>query len=231
MNMYEQGAGPSLAERPNLKETVAARLRELIFSGNLRPGTKIDQDALAAAMGVSKLPVREALITLQTEGLIDNVPRRGAYVAPLNRTDVADHFNVYGMVSGLAAERAATLLSGEQLELLEDLAARMEASTSPAEQEELNFQFHRIINRVGVGDSRRLRSVLRLLARSLPTRFFLFSPGWAGLAHTDHREILKAFHDRDAQGARDAMEKHLRDSAEYAVRSLEAAGFWSDDRA
>ena len=203
---------------------VAARLRELIFYGELRPGTKIDQDELAEQLGVSKLPVREALITLETEGIVDNLPRRGAYVAPLSRTDVRDHYNVFGMVSGLAAARAATALSAEQLEALEELAGQMESSDSLSEQEELNFRFHRIINRAG--GSRRLRSVLLLLGRSLPTRFFGFTPGWGEVAHRDHREILRAFHARDEQAARSAMEKHLRDSADYAVRILEDVGFW-----
>jgi DNA-binding GntR family transcriptional regulator len=212
--------------RPNLKEAVAARIRELIFSGRLRPGTKIDQDELADELGVSKLPVREALITLESEALVRNIPRRGAFVAHLSRVDVMDHYNVFGMVSGLAAERAATALSDDELADVVELNDRMRASSSATEQEELNFRFHRAINRAS--GSRRLRSVLLLLGQSLPARFFVNYPSWTEIANPDHDRIVRALRARDPQEARAAMERHLRDSAEYAVRILEQHGFWGD---
>lgn len=213
-----------LPGRPNLKAAVALRIRDLIFSGQLRPGSKIDQDELAQQLGVSKLPVREALITLESEALVHNLPRRGAFVAPLERTDVRDHYNVFGMVSGLAAQRAAAALTDEQLDELADLHEQMQVSTSPEEQERLNFAFHRLINRAGSGE--RLRSVLLLLGQSLPTRFFLNHPGWSEIANQDHQHLLEALRRRDPDAARQAAEHHLRDSAEYAVRILEKRGFW-----
>jgi DNA-binding GntR family transcriptional regulator len=216
---------PSL-ERPNLKDMVARRLREMIFTGQLHPGSKVDQDEMAAQLGVSKLPVREALIALESEGLIDNIPRRGAFVAPLSRDDVRDHYNLFGLVSGLAAERAATRLSDEELDALEGLAEHMARSDSAQEQEELNFRFHRLVNLAG--GSRRLRSVLRLLGNSIPARFFVFAPGWSEVAEHDHRRILDALRERDPDAARRAVEHHLRDSADHAVRILEERGFWQD---
>lgn len=213
--------------RSNLKDGVAAHVRARIFSGDLRPGSKIDQDQLAATLGVSKLPVREALITLESEALIENVARRGAFVAELTRTDIRDHYNVFGIVSGLAAERAATRLTDDGLRRLDHLAAAIERSESPEEQESLNFEFHRTIN--VCGGSRRLRSVLALLGNSLPTRFFVAHPEWADVAHDDHRAILSALHARDTAAARAAVERHLRDSAELAVTILSARGFWRDD--
>lgn len=210
--------------RSNLKDGVAAHVRARIFSGELRPGSKIDQDHLATTLGVSKLPVREALITLESEALVENIARRGAFVAELTPTDVRDHYNVFGIVSGLAAERAASQLTDDDLHRLEELAAAMERSASPEEQETLNFQFHRTIN--VRGGSRRLRSVLALLGNSLPTRFFVSHPEWAAVGHADHRAILSALQARDAAAARAAVERHLRDSADLAVTILSDRGFW-----
>lgn len=212
--------------RSNLKDGVAAHVRARIFSGDLRPGSKIDQDQLAAQLGVSKLPVREALITLESEALIENVARRGAFVAELTPADVRDQYNVFGIVSGLAAERAATCLSEDDLRRLAELATAMENSASSEEQEALNFAFHRTINVAGM--SRRLRSVLRLLGNSLPTRFFVSHPQWADVAHADHRAIVAALQARDAVGSRAAIEHHLRDSAELAVEILAERGFWGE---
>lgn len=216
----------SPVERPNLKDMVAGRLRDLIFTGDLLPGTKVDQEEMAARLGVSKLPVREALIGLENEGLVESIPRRGAFVAHLSREDVRDHYNVFGLVSGLAAERAAVSLSDEELDELEQLAEQMEATTGAEEQEELNFRFHRMINLAGGG--RRLRSVIALLGKSIPTRFFVFAEDWPEVAMRDHRRILEALRARDPKAARRAVEEHLRDSATAAVRILEKRGFWQD---
>lgn len=220
-------SGLGMFERPNLKQEVASRLRELIFSGDLRPGSKIDQDELAQKFGVSKLPIREALITLESEGLVDNLPRRGSFVAPLSREDITDHYDVFGVIAGMAAERASAAFTDEDLDLLEDLVVQMEQSTSTAEQEELNFRFHRLINRAGA--SRRMRWVLQLLGKSIPTRYFELISGWAEMAHSQHREIIDAFRRGDAEAARHAVERHLRDSAQHAVHILEERGFWQDE--
>src|SRR3989442_12482928 len=75
---------------PSLKDAAAAYLREQILTGQLTPGTKIDQDEISEALGMSRLPVREALIELAQESLIDAVPRRGAFGARLDPADIID---------------------------------------------------------------------------------------------------------------------------------------------
>lgn len=215
-------------ERPNLKQMVADRLRELIFAGELRPGSKIDQDELAQRFGISKLPVREALITLESEGLVDNLPRRGSFVAPLSRQDITDHYDVFGVIAGMAAARATTTLTAADLDVLDDLVVEMEKSTSTAVQEDLNYRFHRLINLAGA--SRRMRSVIQLLGKSIPTRYFELISGWAETAHTQHREIIEAFRRGDAEAAQHAVERHLRDSAQHAVHILEERGFWEGEQ-
>lgn len=228
MSEHRPGVPPR-SRRPNLKDEVAGHLRDLILSGRLRPGDKINQDGIAAQLGVSKLPVREALITLETEGLVENVARRGAFVAQLTPDDVLDHYAIYGLLSGLAAQRAAANLSEDALDRLAAIIDRMEASEDAKEQEELNFRFHQTINKAG--GSRRLISVLRLLSSNLPTRFFEFTTDWPDRAHTDHRQILRALRSRDGDAAAAAMGEHLRGGGEYAARTLRSAGFWSDGQA
>ena len=208
-----------------LKESVGDYIRELIFTGQLRPNERIDQDLVAARLGVSKLPVREALITLESEALVRIVPRRGTFVAPLTPDDVRDHYHIYGSVLGIAASRAATRLSQADLDQLEQLLVRMESSDSSEEQEELNFEFHRRIN--VSGGSHRLRSVVRLLANTMPSRFYEFTTGWAHVAESEHWRIMKALRARNPKDAEKAMVAHMRSGGEYAVHMLEAAHFWS----
>lgn len=209
----------------NLKDAVANDLRERIFSGELHPGDKIDQDALAEALGVSKLPVREALISLEAEALVRNVPRRGAFVADLTPDDVRDHYHIYGIISAAAAERAAERLSDAQLDTIDDIVEEMSTTRDAARLEDLNHELHRLINQVG--GSERLRSVLRLLAGSIPARFYEFTPNWAETAHRDHLRIAAALRARDAAAASTAMAEHLRQGGDAAVALLERIGFWT----
>lgn len=210
----------------SLKDIAAAAIRERIFSGDLKPGSKVDQDALAAELGMSKLPVREALISLDSEGLINSIARRGAFVAELTRDDIRDHYQIFGTVAGLAAQRAATSLTDEQLDELTRLLKEMESVDDPVAQERLNHEFHRLINLAG--QSRRLTSVLGLLSKSLPSHFYEFHTQWADTARKDHRRILRALKRRDAEAASKAMSDHLRRGADHAVAFLESTGFWDD---
>jgi DNA-binding GntR family transcriptional regulator len=212
--------------RSNLNDQVATYLRDQILSGHLKPEQKIPQDTVAAELEVSKLPVREALIRLEAEGLVVSIPRRGAYVAAITPDDVLDQYTVYGLVSAYAAQRAAERITDEDLHALESWAEQMERLDGTAEQEELNSLFHGTINRLG--GSRRLRSILRGLSNNLPTNFFGVRWHWSAHAHEHHQLILKALRTRDGQLAFEMMYNHLRTSGEHAVQMLQEAGFWND---
>lgn len=218
---------PITATRSNLKDVVASFVRTLIFSGELRPGLHLDQDWIAEQLGVSKLPVREAMLTLGYEGLVEHRPRRGAFVAQLEPQDVRDHYHIYGLVSALATRRAAELLGEDEFARLEGILARMDEDAVDAdEKERLNFEFHRIINRAGA--STRLRSSLRVLANSMPPRFYDFVPGWGELAQQHHRGIVAAMREGDPETAGQIMCEHLEASGDHVVWLLEQSGFWND---
>ncbi len=110
MKMSEQRALGVTApkQRGALADDVAAYIRELILTGQLKPGTRVDQDGIGEAMGVSRSPIREAIVVLGQEGLLEVLPRRGAIVAKLTRDDVIDHYELVGLVSGRAASIAAS---------------------------------------------------------------------------------------------------------------------------
>lgn len=210
--------------RGGLADEVAAYVRDLILTGRLRPGVKINQDAIGEAIGVSRSPIREALVVLGQEGIVDVTPRRGAFVARLTPEDIVDHYELYGTVSGRAAAIAADTLKDEQLAELEAIHAGFRPGTD-ADLSALNDDFHRIINTAA---PRRTRWLLRHLVRSVPAAFYEFNDGWDSHAVDDHRRILEALLDRDADAARAAMEAHLHDSGVAAVESLHARDFWED---
>lgn len=216
------------ALRQNLKQDVATHLRDQIFSGALKPGERIDQDGLADAVGVSRLPVREALIKLEAEGMVVNLPRRGAFVALLEPEDITDHFEMYGVLSGVAAARAASLGSAALVDDLNDISSLMRKATDPDEHDRLNFRFHQLINKAG--SSRRLISVLRILSDNMPSHFFTSNNEWAfrERAFAEHDQIVAAIKAGDAGGAASAITNHFRHVGEQAVHSLRSAGFWNN---
>ncbi len=214
---------PALNRR-NLKDSVADFLRTQIFSGELKPGTKIDQDATAATLGVSKLPIREALIALESEALLINVPRRGAFVATLSQDDVRDHYAAYGLASAIAARRVSERLTDLELGELEAILEEMKATSDPVELEQLHRRFHRTINKVG--GSQRLNAFLLTLSESLPTRFLKSAAGWPDATLPNLERVLDALRRRDPEAAAASMREHLREGGEYAIKVLGDNGFW-----
>ena len=87
-------------------EQAALYLRRLIFDGRLEPGARVPQDEVAQALGISRIPVREALIALEREGWVTIEMHRGAFVTQLDEQAVRDHYELYGLVYGFAVERA-----------------------------------------------------------------------------------------------------------------------------
>ena len=215
---------PDTVNQPSRKDAAAAYLREQILTGKLTPGTRVDQDEISEALGMSRLPVREALIELAHESLIDAVPRRGAFVAPLERADILDHYRIFGLIAGLAASRAASSFSEEQLAHLRRIHESFVATDDAEEKAYWNHQFHKMINQEG--GSRRIASVLGLLSRSLPVRYFEFVPQWAEISAAHHERILSALEARDAYDAQRALEHHLAESGELAVEILQEMGYW-----
>ncbi len=106
---------PDFAARPQLSEDVARLIRSRIFDGSYAAGSYIRLDQLAAELGISVTPVREALFALRAEGLIAQQPRRGFVVLPVTGRDVTDVANVQAHVGGELAARAALNITDDQL--------------------------------------------------------------------------------------------------------------------
>jgi DNA-binding GntR family transcriptional regulator len=222
-----QSTTKRIPARRVLREDVADAIRNQILVGELRRGSRLDMAALAEGLDVSQLPVREALITLASEGLVRVVPRRGYYVEELDPVDVLDHYELYGKISGMAAARASTVITDEDIDELEELNKRMRTVKDSSRQEQLNNEIHSRINKVGA--SRRLMSVIRPLSHGMDVRFGVIIPGWQANAAAEHDLIITALRQRDPEAARTAMEHHLSVNGQRAVDALTSAGFFTSD--
>jgi len=175
------------------------------------------------------MPVREAIIQLEGEGLITSRARHGSYVTELRPQDFRDHYAALARVNGLAASRAASVRTDVDVADLQRILSEMESAASPGGHHYLNDRFHRRINRIGA--SNRLKAVLRYLAISLPSRYFdedVVEPRWRSEVQAEHRRILDAIAASDSIAAAVAVEAHFTNAGEHAIHYLQAVGFWDD---
>ncbi len=201
---------PEFATRPQLSEDVARFVRKRIFDGTYAAGNYIRLDQLAAALGISVTPVREALLQLRAEGLMAQQPRRGFMVLPVTARDLADVANVQAHVGGELAARAATNINKELLCELKDIQAQLEAAYAGDDAERavrLNHEFHRAINIAA--DSPKLAQLMSQITRYAPESVFPTITGWPDQSISDHRKLLAALESRDDDRARIAMSEHL----------------------
>lgn len=227
--------GP-LPARPKLGEEATRYLRDALVSGTFQPGQRMAVEELAARLGVSAMPVREALVTLANEGLLEVLPRRGYRVTRIRRRDIADVFRVHAFVAGLIAEATAPIITPDTIDELRRIQGeitrlsrqRLRLEERSAQIEELNFLLHRTINQVP--DADRLRWFLRAATRYVPRHFYESIPGWLETTVNDHPGIIEALANHDAVQARALVERHVTKAGELVVAHLTKRGIWDDDR-
>ncbi|MBK1782758.1 GntR family transcriptional regulator [Prauserella cavernicola] len=211
--------------KQQLSERVAAYVREGIMVGQFPAGEFVRTEHLAAELGVSQTPVREALMILHSEGSVRWEPRRGYRVVPLTRRDVQDLFQVQSFIAGELAARAAAGLDDAELDRLDEVQARLGVAERRGDTElvdSLNHEIHRTINKVS--DSLRMASLLNLTVSYVPLRFFGRIDGWASASAHDHAAIFTALRARDADAAREAMRGHIQHIGELLVEHLARQG-------
>ncbi|MFC4947923.1 GntR family transcriptional regulator [Pseudonocardia sp. GCM10023141] len=212
-------------DKKQLSETVAAYVREAIMVGELRPSAYIRTEHLATQLGVSATPVREALMILQSEGTVRWEPRRGFRVVPMSRGDVVDLFEVQAFIAGELAARSATLLPAAEITRLRTVQADLEAAARAGDTvrvDTLNHEIHRTINRAP--EAGRLTSMLLMTVHYVPHSYFGRVRGWAEASAHDHDAIFVALENRDADGARLAMQGHIRHIGQLLADHLAAGG-------
>ncbi|UYP19289.1 GntR family transcriptional regulator [Rhodococcus sp. Z13] len=198
-----QRSGAPMRRRPQLSDEVARHLRGSIMSGVLRPGDFIRLDETAAELGVSVTPVREALLTLRGEGMVESAPNRGYRVAPLTRQDIDDIFWLQGQIAVELALRAVDRVTSEDLGRLTELNERLRMLVSLPEGvspdveriADAEFDFHRELNRIA--DSPKLAWFLNAAARTIPYRLYARDTDWGTLAVRSHTALIDALGRQD----------------------------------
>lgn len=204
-----------------IRERAARELRNRIVTGVLRPGDRIDLDAITAEFATSRTPVREALLELSFEGLVRVAPRSGITVIGIDSTDVLDSFTILGVLTGQAAAWAAERMTADDVDRLRKLAADVEALSGDDAIGEANWRFHQEIHRAA--HSPRVLAQIKQAVRLVPTNFLTLFPEHEKHSLDEHAQLLDALEAREAEAARRIAERHVLD----AGRSL---ADWLDQR-
>lgn len=224
---HPRGAASELRRRPQLSEDVANHVRNLIMSGAVRPGEFIRLDETAADLGVSVTPVREALVALRGEGMVELVPHRGYLVSALTRQDIEDIFWLQGEIAVKLALRAMDFVTAEHIAELVELNAALAAAIAVADAasiEQCEFEFHRVVNRAAGGA--KLAWFLFGAIRYTPARLYATDPGWGELAVSSHERLIEAFEQRDSEQVDAQMRVQFSDGAARLLAHLDNIGIW-----
>ena len=209
---------------PRIGGTVRARaaeeLRNRILTGALGPGTRLDLDALTAEFGASRTPIREALLELSYEGLVEVAPRSGITVIGLTPRDVLDNFAILGTLAGKAAEWAAARITAEELEEVRRLADDVHTARTADGLVAANWAFHRAIHRAS--GSPRIVTLIRQTVGVVPTNFFDVFPDQGQHSAADHDELMAALTAGDGAAARLVAERHVVDAGLALARFLDS---------
>jgi DNA-binding GntR family transcriptional regulator len=212
-----------MSDRP-LSRVVSEQIRSRILDGSLKPGERLVEDRLSAELGVSRVPVREALRGLSVEGLVTLLPRRGATVAEVSPETVAELVEVRALLEGLNARLAAQRHDPEIVAALRDTLARgnQAAGTGTAEElAHLNAEFHERLAEASRNSV--LSDVMRGLRERTSIAFAINGRARAREDWDEHAGILAAVIAGDAELAALLANRHVHNAA-AAFASNHAAG-------
>ena len=207
---------PEFAVRPQLSDDVARYVRRRIFNGTYPAGEYLRLDQLAAELGISVTPVREALLNLRAEGLLVQHPRRGFMVLEVTARDIADVAIVQAFIGGELAARAAEHITDEQLAELAGDPGRarggLRAAPISSRTVRLNHEFHRLIN--VAADSPKLTQFMSGITRYAPESVFPTLQGWPEAVDEGspprHRRVRSARRGPGADGDGRALHRRRR---------------------
>jgi DNA-binding GntR family transcriptional regulator len=204
---------------PTAQEAVLAELRRAILTGELKPGTQIVQDAFAERLGLSRVPVREALKILEGEGQVRYSPHHGYFVAELDVSELLEIYRIRELLESEVVRASASVLSDEDLARMAQAVEDMADANDRADIVALtaaNRRFHFSLFEPS-GMPRMVRIIRQLWDSSDPYRSLYFAePMHRDAVDREHRQICEAAGRRDAK----ALVRLLGEHRSHAIAEL-----------
>ncbi|WAM34694.1 GntR family transcriptional regulator [Caldicellulosiruptor morganii] len=207
-----------------LREIVFEKLRDMIVSGELKPGERLMEIKLAEMLGVSRTPIREAIRKLELEGLVVMLPRKGAYVADISKKEIMDVLEIRAALDKLAACLAAQRMTKSEKEELKKALASFEKNFKLGNIEGMindDIKLHDII--YAGAKNEKLQHIINNLREQI-TRFrIIYLKEIYRKSENllnEHREIVEAILSGDADKAQKVAEEHIKNQEIELIKSL-----------
>ncbi len=213
-----------LIESPNLRDRVYEILKKSIIFQEIQPGEKVDEEAVAKQLGVSRTPIRETLCRLENEGIVKIIPRRGAFVVKHSREKINEILMVREALEGFAARMAADHADGSTMEQMRFLFKDFSESNirdRSKDYSQADLEFHNLI--IQTSKNNLLINLMNTLNDHIQmVRLQTVSlEGRPEQSLIEHFKIIGALEQKDSSLAESLMREHIRNVRQSALRNFE----------
>ncbi|MCV7032269.1 GntR family transcriptional regulator [Mycobacterium sherrisii] len=184
------------------KDQVVNHVLNMVLTGKLRSGDRVDRNEIAGGLGVSRVPIQEALVQLEHDGVVSTRYHRGAFVERFDEATVLEHHELDGMLNGIASARAATSPTPRILGQLDTLMRAMHAAKDARALGELTVEYRHTVNDEYAGP--RLRATIRASQNLIPRAFWMTYQNNRDDMLPYYEKETAAIHHRDPDAARSA---------------------------
>lgn len=212
----------STKEFHTLQEKVTALIRESIFTQAFKPGERLIQNELASKLGVSRMPVREALRCLEREGLVVFHPHKGAQVIGVTKEDVEELYYLRSVLEGITVQKSMNFLTSEDLAELQRLVDKMDVDIENSCMDSFikhNQQFHLLLQK---GCSwKKIKLFTKEFIEGYPAHLPSLIPETMHVSNQEHKQMLRALEKKDPVMLRQLVEGHIMRSGNTLTQLLE----------
>lgn len=218
-------SGP-LKPKSGLPSAIAEAIKRLIYTGELKPGERLNEAALALSMGTSRGPIREAIRMLAGSGMVTAVVNKGVYVRQISVREMLEIYELRALVFGFAAQRAIENLTDEHCVRFEELLAGMDAAYDNGEGThyyELNLAFHALV--LSLSNNQRAHQAYNDYVNDLHffRRGYFNAPGNMRKSNQEHRLLYEAIASGNGNKAKTIAERHVLTGRHRLLSTLDSS--------
>ncbi|MGV9798377.1 GntR family transcriptional regulator [Mycobacterium sp. NPDC003449] len=210
------------------KDQVVTYIINLVMTGKLRSGDRIDRNEIVRDLGLSRVPIQEAVVQLEHDGILSTRYHRGAFVSRFDEAAVAEHHELYGLLNGIASARCAANPTPRILAHLDETLRTIRATKDTRSFQEACWVFRDAINDEYAGP--RLQATIRAGKSFAPSDFWLTYPRAKADFLEGYEEETEAIHARDPDAARRVCCERSELMAKVMIAELTRRGVFGDLR-
>jgi DNA-binding GntR family transcriptional regulator len=204
------------------KDQVVAHILNQLLTGKLRTGDRVDRNEIAKQLGISRVPIQEAIVQLEHDGVLCTRYHRGAFVERFDEDSIQEHHELHGMLNGMASARAAANPTPRILSQLDDIMRSLRNVKEPRQFQHATRDYRSVINDQYAGP--RLHAAIRASQSLIPHAFMLSYPSIVAEMLPFYEDETAAIRHRDPEGVRAACSGCAELTAEVIVTELVRRG-------